>query len=190
MIGRFRDPGPVRGGGKQAITAEWANRMRDCIVSLYKQIPTPPKQPTEWLRVYPWEVTANGDDTLTVADGSVIYFTAGSSNSVPNSPFTGSTIDYSSASTTITASGTLYAVIEFAGVTSDDIVAYESASGVGTQAATPTNLTVELDPTLTGDKISIPIATVTLTDSVAKVTKQILNYNPTLDFHYVDVAAP
>jgi len=51
-------------------------------------------------------------------------------------------------------------------------------------------LTVELDPTLTGDKISIPIATVTLTDSVAKVTKQILNYNPTLDFHYVDVAAP
>jgi len=117
LIGRFRDPGPVRGGGRQAITAEWANRMRDCIVSLYKQIPTPPKQPTEWLRVYPWDVTANGDDTVTVADGSVIYFTAGSSNSVPNSPFTGSTIDYSSASTTITASGTLYAVIEFAGVT-------------------------------------------------------------------------
>lgn len=63
---RIRDPGPVRGGGRQAISAEWANRMRDCVMAISRVIPTPNRVPSEWIGSdYPWKLsTRNNDGTL------------------------------------------------------------------------------------------------------------------------------
>lgn len=135
---------------------------------------------------HPWKVTANGDDTVTVADGSVIYFDTGGGSNVPNSPITGKTMDYTSASVTITAPGTLYVKMDFDPLLSDELIAYSSTPNLSTYAVTPTAITAELDPTLSGDEVSIPIATVTLTDGIAAVTKQILSYNPPLSINYCD----
>lgn len=168
----------------------FARQVRDAIRVLRDRPVLSAPRPQRLQPPHPWKVTANGDDTVTIANGSVIYFTAQGSASVPNSPFDGAKVDYTSEDVTITATGTLYAVVTTAGVSFDEIISFESTSGVGAQALTPSSVTVELDPTLTGDKISIPLATVTLTDGVATVDTQILTYNPILDLVYVDVAAP
>lgn len=166
----------------------WAYQIRRALEALRDRKVLVPSNTPPALS-HPWKVTANGDDTVKVADGSVIYFTSQGSSSVTNAPFDGEKIDYTSDDVTITASGTLYVVLTSSGVYLDEIISLESTSGVGAQAFTPSSIAVELDPTLTGDKLSIPIASVTLTSGVASVDTQILTYNPILDLTYVDVAA-
>jgi len=63
---RIRDPGPVRGGGRQAISAEWANRMRDCVMALARVIPQQTRKPAEWTQIRSCsfgEIVINDDAT-------------------------------------------------------------------------------------------------------------------------------
>ena len=135
---------------------------------------------------HPWKATANGDDTVNVNSGSIIYVEGTGSSNAPNSPFDGSHVSYTSSNITITASGTLYAVIDFDS-NSDDIASLDYFAGLSILTCTPTSVTVELNPTLSSDQISLPIADVTLSGGVATVTSQILDCNPPLTLNYAVV---
>lgn len=135
---------------------------------------------------HPWKATANGDDTVNVNSGSIIYVEGTGGSNAPNSPFDGDHVSYTSSDITITASGTLYAVIDFDS-NSDDIASLDSSAGLSILTCTPTSVTVELNPTLSSDQISLPIADVTLSGGVATVTSQILDCNPPLTLNYAVV---
>ena len=87
---RIRDPGPVRGGGRQAISAEWANRMRDCVMALARVIPQQTRKPHEWNQIEQCsfgEIVLNNDPTnnRAILGGAI---TCGDQNfNVANYPF-------------------------------------------------------------------------------------------------------
>jgi hypothetical protein len=139
------------------------------------------------MNLHPWQAFSNGDDTVSVNDGSVIYFEGQGSGSVPNEPFDGSSVDYTRANVTITASGTLYAKLT---LTTPDAIATDNTFYIATYGVVPSSVTVELDPTLSGGEMSIPIATVTLASGIATVTKQILHYNPIVDLTFAEGLTP
>lgn len=184
---RIRDPGPVRGGGRQAISAEWANRMRDCVMALARVIPQQTRKPTEWTPKKPFEVTANGDDTVTVAPGNVIDFTTTGNGIYDSNAVTGDFNAYAGGDVTITASGTLFLVITY---DNTNLIAQDTTFDLATFALTVTSMAVELDPTLSSLELSIPIAEVELTDSVASVTNQILTHNPILQLGFAEGLTP
>ena len=136
---------------------------------------------------HPWKVTENGDDTLTIADGSILYFTAGATGSVPNEPFDGGHIDYTSGDVTIGASGTLFAKIS---LTTPDPVATDNTFLIATYGVAPSTVPVEVDPSLSGSEMSIPIADVSLTAGVATVDVQYLVHNPLVDLTYAEGLTP
>jgi len=136
---------------------------------------------------HPWKVTANGDDTVTVADGSILYFTAAGSTEVLFEPFDGNHVDYSSGDVTITASGTLYAKIS---LTTADSISSDSVTLVASYGVQPSSVTVALDPTLSGSEMSIPIADVTLSGGVATVDTQYLVHNPLVDLTWAEGLTP
>jgi len=121
---------------------------------------------------HPWKVTANGDETVTVAAGRVLYWTSQVSGNFPNEPFDADSVAYAGGEVEITGSGVLKIVI----TTSDQEVSDDGI--IWDFVYTASSLSVELDPTATGSELTIPIALVNLTDDVASVTEQILHYNP------------
>lgn len=129
--------------------------------------------------IHPWKVTANGDDTVHVHKGSVIYCaTAASSGSEPNEPFTFGSITYAGGDVTVTGTGIVSVVIDC------DILEVSNSSLSGVRyyvyvPATddPVDLLVDYDQTPTGTQLSFPLAGVSLTDGVASVTSQALDHN-------------
>ncbi len=137
---------------------------------------------------HPWKATENGDDTITVADGKVIYFTGQTSSfGEPNSPYDGYHLEYSSTDIPITASGTLYLVIT--GTSSNDVpTSADTTSGLTILNMQPEYIDVNLDPILSGHELSIPVAEVTLDSSgIATVDKQILEHNPVMSLQWGEV---
>lgn len=184
---RIRDPGPVRGGGRQAISAEWANRMRDCVMALARVIPQQTRKPAEWTPKHPFQVTANGDDTVAVAPGNVIDFTTSGGNGLyDGSPVTGDFTAYDGGDVTITADGTVYLVITYGNA---NLISQEP-NVLADFALSVTSLSVEFDPTLSSNELSIPLAEVTFADDVATVTNQILMHNPILQLGFTESVTP
>ena len=141
--------------------------------------------------VHPWKATSNGDDTIAVGDGKLIYFTGQTSGfSEPNSPYDGDYLEYFGTDIPITASGTLYLVIS--GTSNNDVpTSADTFTGLTILNMKPEYIDVFLDPTLSGHELSIPIAEVTLDTSgptdIATVDKQILEHNPVMSVQWGQV---
>lgn len=183
---RIRDPGPVRGGGRQAISAEWANRMRDCVMALARVIPQQTRKPTEWTPKKPFEVTANGDDTVTVAPGEIMSYGDGTFGDLSIKHYS----SFDGGDATVTANGVIYGEID--ATLALNLVLNDTwidSNGDSVDTYYYRLLPDTLDTITVGFATSMPssssvfyfeIAKVELTDGVASVTKQVLTHNPIL----------
>ena len=135
---------------------------------------------------HPWKATANGDDTVAVAAGNVIDFSTTSNGLFNAELVNGDFTAYAGGDVTITADGTIFVVITY----DDTNVISQEASVLADYALGVTSLTVEFEPTLSTNELSIPIAEVTFADSVATVTNQILTHNPILQLGYTTSLTP
>lgn len=183
---RIRDPGPVRGGGRQAISAEWANRMRDCVMALARVIPQQTRKPAEWNPKKPFEVTANGDDTVTVAPGDIMSYGDGTFGDLSIKHYS----SFDGGDVTVTAAGVIYGEIDAAlasNLVLNDTWIDSNGDSVDTYyyrliPDTLDTITVNFATSMPSSSsvFYFEIAKVDLTDGVASVTKQVLTYNPIL----------
>ena len=109
--------------------------------------------------VHPWKATANGDDTVRIAQGYAMNW--GTSGDI-SLGFSTDWVEFTGDDVTVTEDGTIWAIVN----------ASESVPGYFWFNAN--FITVGLNPTIVADEIHIPICDVTLTDGIAKVTKQYL----------------
>lgn len=170
-------PSRVRGDGKQAITAEWANSIREAIARLANRLESRRPNTTGW-NLHPWKVTANGDDTVTVAAGDVLEFVPLGSSGSPYTPMTSQTSGgaFTGGTVTVTGDGGIYAVIT---VTQNPWADSQVVQPDGTVTFNDYLLGVEsvsvaFDPTLSGSQIGWLIAIVELNDGIASVTNQVV----------------
>ena len=137
---------------------------------------------------HPFKVTSNGDDTITIAEGALLWLNPDTTGSVPNDPFVGEYTDYGGETLTVTSTGTLYIVSSYgAEATATDTPFLIASYHVGFDSQSPW---AEIDPSLSSGQISLPIATIDLTDGVASVTKQILHHNPLIDIGWAEGITP
>ena len=137
---------------------------------------------------HPFKVTSNGDDTITIAEGALLWLNPDTTGSVPNDPFVGEYTDYGGETLTVTSTGTLYIVSSYgAEATATDTPFLIASYHVGFDSQSPW---AEIDPSLSSGQISLPIATIDLTDGVASVTKQILHHNPLIDIGWAEGLTP
>lgn len=136
---------------------------------------------------HPWKCTANGTDTIKIAAGEIFKFTPGTTGSLPNEPFNGGSVDYAGEDFVVSASGTLYAVVE---CDSSVTISADSYFGIGTAYLSPDSVSVEMDPSPSGTKLTIPIADIDFTDDIATVTKQRLTHNPMPMIHFAEGFTP
>lgn len=169
--------GGLRKYAKQVRTAIAALRDRQVSVRI------PPGAPA---LSHPWKATANGDDTVAVAAGNVIDFSTISDGLFNTEPVTGGFTAYAGGDVTVTADGTIFAVITY----DDANVISQETSVLADYALGVTSLTVAFEPTLSTNELSIPIAEVTFADSVATVTNQILTHNPILQLGFTTSLTP
>lgn len=175
------DPSPTVGG-----LGRFAFQIRKSLAALRDRqvyIAIPPAIPKT---KRPWQVTPNGDNTVSVNAGSVISWdNGGTTGNLTNEPFFGLNTTYAGGDVTIGAAGTLFIKIPY----DLEEVSYDSFGNVYTFVHVVNgSLTVELSPSYATGNLYLPIADVTVTDGVAAVTRQIIDYNPILQlgFSYVD----
>lgn len=150
-------------------------------MALARVIPQQTRKPAEWNPKHPFQATANGDDTVNIAPGAVLSWLTNNSGNLHNGPFYGDEQNFLGDDVTVTGSGTIYLVLT-TGLTE---VAYDSFGGIVTQVYRATAApTVAFEPTFTGANLYLPVADVSLTDSVASVTRQLLDHNPLLQLHF------
>jgi len=113
--------------------------------------------------VHPWKVTSNGNDSVTVEKGKIFYW----SPTGDGKPFEVFYEEFSGIFT-VTATGRIYAVTELTDTPVNDYLDTWFQPGT---------ISLEIDPTPTGDNLYIPIADVSLTDGIAAVVEQILFEN-------------
>lgn len=184
---RIRDPGPVRGGGRQAISAEWANRMRDCVMALARVLPQETRKPTEWTPKHPFQVTANGNDTVAVAPGDIMSYGDGTFGDLSIKHYS----SFDGGDATVTGPGVIYGEID-AALALNNVLNDTWTDSAGDTVDTyyyrliPDTLdtiTVNFAATMpySSSVFYFEIAKVDLDDdNLAFVTKQVLTYNPIL----------
>ena len=165
----------------------FANEVLKSLRALRDRSVVVPSDSPRLSRSHPFKVSPNGDDTVNVAPGNVIDFTTSGNGIYDSNAVTGDFNAYAGGDVTITASGTLFLVITY---DNTNVIAQDSTFNLATYALTVTSMAVELDPTLSSLELSIPIAEVELTDSVASVTNQILTHNPILQLGFAEGLTP
>lgn len=183
---RIRDPGPVRGGGRQAISAEWANRMRDCVMALARVIPQQTRKPAEWTPKHPFQVTANGNDTVAVAPGEIMSYGDGTFGDLSIKHYS----SFDGGDVTVTAAGVIYGEIDAAlalNLVLNDTWIDSNGDNVDIYyyrllPDTLDNITVNFATSMPSSSsvFYFEIAKVDFVDDVASVTKQVLTHNPIL----------
>ena len=122
----------------------------------------------------PWLVTPNGNNTVDIAPGAILYPSPQDSGEVPNDPFVVIAQEYAGETFTVTGSGTIYARCGITWLESADDTTYT----LWTFIAGINSITMQLGNTVSDDEIVIPIAKVEINAGIATVTKQILSHNP------------
>jgi hypothetical protein len=163
--------------------ARFAVQVRNAIKVLRDRPVLVDQRPIMANNTHPWKVTANGDDTVAVAAGEVIDFTTTSNGLYDGQAVTGGFVSYAGADVTITANGTVFAVVTYA---LSNTIANDTTFTIATSSVDASSVTAAFAPTLSTYELSIPIAEVTLTDGIAKVTKQILTYNPMMQLTWAE----
>jgi hypothetical protein len=160
--------------------------MRDCVMALARVIPQQTRKPTEWTPKKPFEVTANGDDTVTVAPGEIMSYGDGTFGDLSIKHYS----SFDGGDATVTANGVIYGEID--ATLALNLVLNDTwidSNGDSVDTYYYRLLPDTLDTITVGFATSMPssssvfyfeIAKVELTDGVASVTKQVLTHNPIL----------
>lgn len=135
----------------------------------------------------PFQVVPDGDNSVEVKAGKILWFSPQSSGSIPNAPFAGQALVYAGETgVAVTSSGTLYLVITCYGTylyTALDNSTYPPTD-LTTQHHEPYAAAAEMSPTLMGDQYSLPLAELTVDGTEVTVDEQILDYHPLLQINW------
>lgn len=152
--------------------------------------------------VRPWHVTANGDDTVTVNEGTILVPNYRGTDDEDRAPIIYEPVTFAGDDDLqITAAGYLYARLEYPAILSGLQISWLDGSGLSPGFGAGLSIR-------NADAISVifsssapatispantythwPIAQVDLQDGVASVTKQILTHNLTHDLVYIHVSS-
>lgn len=137
----------------------------------------------------PFQVVPDGNNTVEVKTGKILWFNPQDTGSIPNAPFSGQALSYAGETgVAVASSGTLYLVISCSGTylyTAAD--SSPSPSTLETQHHQPTSAAAEMGPTLSGDQYSLPLAELTVDGVKVTVDEQILDYNPLLQLNWARI---
>lgn len=183
---------PIIQWAADAVAWMRANTIHNVIGGKLKRTPngitidvTPENRTNQRLWVHPWKATPNGDDTITIAPGSMLSWNTSNSGSFPNEPFYAEDTNYAGGDVTITASGTVFAVVPV-----DVRQTSTDGSVASVHYIVNGSITVALNPTYSGANLYYPICDVDFTDSIATVTRQLLTHNPILELGYSYLDSP
>ena len=150
----------------------------------------------------PWQVTANGDDTVTVNEGTILVPNYRGADDEDRAPIIYEPVTFDGDDDLeITAAGYLYARLEYSAILSGLQISWLDGSGLspgfgaGLSIRTANAISVifsSSDPATISPADTYthwPIAQVDLQDGVASVTKQILMHNLTHDLVYIHVSS-
>lgn len=144
---------------------------------------------------HPWKVTANGDDTVTVAAGKILSYlhdevTAGA-DYLPACFQLKKLFDYAGTGETpivVTGTGKIYVSVAY--TEGGNVTRWDADPGDGLEEGRSYSIVPDTGAALTvsfatslpadGDAFVVEIADVSLADGVAQVDDQILTHNPTL----------